>query len=77
MRAIRWALIVGVVAALASSPPDARRFNPAQREGAPYLFNITYWELNNLTDKWVAKAADTLLGAAKPRASRMRANTSR
>ena len=62
MRAIRWALIVGVVAALASSPPDARRFNPAQREGAPYLFNITYWELNNLTDKWVAKAGNALLG---------------
>lgn len=46
--------VIGV--ALLALPPDSRRFNPAQREGAPYLYNITLWELSNFADKWTAKA---------------------
>ena len=41
---------------------DARHFNPAQREGAPYRFNITQWELSNVTDKWLYKVGSILLG---------------
>lgn len=41
---------------------DARHFNPAQREGAPYRFNITQWELSNAPDKWLYKAGSILRG---------------
>ncbi len=46
--------LIGV--ALLALPPDSRHFNPAQREGAPHLYNITFWELSNISDKWTAKA---------------------
>ena len=39
---------------------DARHFNPAQREGAPYLFNITMWELDNVLSKWMFLAKSAL-----------------
>ena len=41
---------------------DTRHFNPAQREGAPYRFNITLWELTNAPDKWLYKAGSILRG---------------
>ena len=44
---------------------DARHFNPAQREGAPYLFNITMWELDNALSKWVFMAKSALQGDAE------------
>ena len=55
-RIIRWALLGVACLALVAGTPDVRRFNPAQRVGAPYLYNITLWELENLADKWTAKA---------------------
>ena len=60
MRVVKWVLVgaLGVLALSISS--DARHFNPAQREAAPYLYNITSWELSNLADKWLAKAMDAL-----------------
>ena len=50
--------MIGVL--LLALPPDSRRFSPAQREGAPYLYNITLWELSNFADKWTAKALEFL-----------------
>ena len=50
--------MIGV--ALLALPPDSRHFNPAQREGAPYLYNITFWELSNIGDKWTVKAKSLL-----------------
>lgn len=61
-RILRWALLGVVCAVLVAGTPDVRRFNPAQREGAPYLYNITLWEVKNLTDKWTAKALDLVNG---------------
>ncbi len=55
-KALRWALLIAVVVGLLALPPDSRHFNPAQREGAPHLYNITFWELSNISDKWTAKA---------------------
>ena len=65
MKLIRWALLGAVLFALLAAIPDSRRFNPAQLEGAPYLYNITLWELENLTDKWAAKLAGLLTGDAE------------
>lgn len=62
---IKWLLLSAILFALLAALPDSRRFNPAQREGAPYLYNITLWELNNLTDKWTAKALGLLNGDAE------------
>lgn len=56
IKLLRWVLLSAILFALLAVLPDSRRFNPALREGAPYLYNITLWELNNLTDKWTAKA---------------------
>ena len=53
-------LLTVAVVALLALPPDSRHFNPAQREGAPYLYNITFWELSNVADKWTAKAKSLL-----------------
>ena len=50
--------VIGV--ALLALPPDSRHFNPAQREGAPHLYSITFWELSNISDKWTAKAKSLL-----------------
>ncbi len=50
--------VIGV--ALLALPPDSRHFNPAQREGAPFLYDITFWELSNIADKWTAKAMSLL-----------------
>ena len=50
--------VIGV--ALLALPPDSRHFNPAQREGAPHLYSITFWELTNISDKWTAKAKGLL-----------------
>ena len=65
MKLIRWAILGAVLFALLAAMPDSRRFNPAQREGAPYLYNIALWELGNLTDKWTAKLAGLLTGDAE------------
>ena len=58
--ALRWTLLSAAAVALIALPPDSRNFNPAQREGAPYLYNITFWELSNIADKWIAKAKSLL-----------------
>ncbi len=60
MRVIRWWLAAVIGVALIALPPDTRHFNPAQREGAPHLYNITFWELGNVADKWTAKAKGLL-----------------
>ena len=52
MRIIRCLLVALIGVALIALPPDSRHFNPAQREGAPHLYNITFWELSNVADKW-------------------------
>ena len=65
MKLLRWVLLSAILFALLAALPDSRRFNPALREGAPYLYNITLWELNNLTDKWTAKAMGFLKGDAE------------
>lgn len=62
---LKWVLLSAILFALLASMPDSRRFNPAQREGAPYLYNIALWELDNLTDKWTAKAIGSLTGNAE------------
>ena len=59
-KALTWTLFVAAVVVLLALPPDSRHFNPAQREGAPYLYNITLWELSNVADKWTAKAKSLL-----------------
>ena len=61
-RALRWALIAALGTLVLSMSTDARRFNPAQREGAPYLYNITMWEVNNALSKWVFRARNALNG---------------
>ena len=60
MRVIRWGLVAVIGVALLALPPDSRHFNPAQREGAPHLYSITFWELTNISDKWTAKAKSLL-----------------
>lgn len=60
MRVIRWWLAAVIGVTLIALPPDTRHFNPAQREGAPHLYNITFWELSNVADKWTAKAKGLL-----------------
>ena len=60
MRVIRWGLVAVIGVALLALPPDSRHFNPAQREGAPHLYSITFWELSNIFDKWTAKAKSLL-----------------
>ena len=57
---LRWTLLAAAAAALVALPPDSRHFNPAQREGAPFLYDITFWELSNIADKWTAKAMSLL-----------------
>ena len=59
-KALKWTLFAAAVAVFLALPPDSRHFNPAQREGAPYLYNITLWELSNVADKWTAKAKSLL-----------------
>ena len=59
-RALRWVLVAALGLLVLSLSSDARHFNPAQREGAPYLFNITMWELDNALSKWVFRAKSTL-----------------
>ena len=61
----KWALLAAACIVLVAMPPDSRRFNPAMREGAPYLYNITLWELGNFSDKWTAKAMGMLNGDAE------------
>lgn len=60
MKLIRWVALGAILFVLLAALPDSRRFNPALREGAPYLYNITLWELSNLTDKWTAKVKGLL-----------------
>ena len=59
-KVLRWTLLAAAAVALLALPPDSRHFNPAQREGAPHLYNITFWELSNVSDKWTAKAKGLL-----------------
>ena len=61
-RALRWVLVAVIGVALIALPSDSRHFNPAQREGAPYLYNITLWEVNNALDKWQFKVMGMLRG---------------
>ena len=63
-KALKWTLLAAAAVALLALPPDSRHFNPAQREGAPHLYNITFWELSNVSDKWTAKAMGLLSGDA-------------
>ena len=59
-KVLRWTLLTVAGVVLLALPPDSRHFNPAQREGAPHLYNITFWELSNIPDKWTAKAKGLL-----------------
>ena len=61
-RALRWVLVAVIGVSLIALSSDARHFNPAQREGAPYLYNITLWEVNNALDKWQFKVMGMLRG---------------
>ncbi len=71
--ALRWALIVGLALALLALRFDSRHFNPAQRAGAPYLYDITLWEVNNLLSKWLFRIAE----AASPDAETARKRDTR
>ena len=62
MKLIRWVLLGAILFVLLAALPDARHFNPAQMEGAPYLYNITLWEVNNALDKWQFKFMGMLRG---------------
>ena len=64
-RILKWAPLAALCVVLVAMPPDTRRFSPALREGAPYLYNIALWELENLSDKWMAKAKGVLNGNAE------------
>ena len=55
-------LVAALGLSVLSIASDARHFNPAQREGAPYLFSITMWEVDNALDKWVFKVKSALSG---------------
>ena len=59
-RALKWVLVAALSVTVLSFGSDVRHFNPAQREGAPYLFNITMWELDNALSKWVFRAKSVL-----------------
>ena len=59
-RSLKWVLVAALGLLVLSLSSDARHFNPAQREGAPYLFNITMWELDNALSKWVFRAKSAL-----------------
>ncbi|MCY4580216.1 MAG: hypothetical protein OXD31_14365, partial [Chloroflexi bacterium] len=61
-RALKWLLVAALGLSVLSIASDARHFNPAQREGAPYLFNITMWEVDNALNKWVFKVKSALSG---------------
>ena len=72
-RALRWALVAALGALMLSMSADVRHFNPAQREGAPYLYNIAMWEVNNALSKWMFRARNALNGggaAARERDAR-------
>ena len=62
MTGFKWTLMAVLGLLVLSMSSDARRFSPAQREGAPYLFSITSWEIRNVADKWVARAWAALPG---------------
>ena len=64
-RAFKWVLVAAIGVLVLSLSSDARHFNPAQREGAPYLFNITMWELDNALSKWVFRAKSALRSDAE------------
>ena len=61
-RVFRWALAAALGLLVLTMTSDVRHFNPAQREGAPYMFNITLWEMENAFNKWVFKARSVLTG---------------
>ena len=61
-RALRWVLVAALGVLVLSMSTDVRHFNPAQREGAPYLYNITMWEVNNVLSKWVFRVRNALNG---------------
>ena len=65
MRVVKWVLSFAVMAFPLVMAPDTRHFNPAQREGAPYRFSITLWELSNAPSKWTFIAKNALNGDAK------------
>ncbi len=64
-RSLKWVLVAALGLLVLSLSSDVRHFNPAQREGAPYLFNITMWELDNALGKWTFLAKNALRGDAE------------
>ncbi len=64
-RTLKWVLVTALGLLVLSLSPDARHFNPAQREGAPYLFNITMWEFDNALSKWMFRAKSALRSDAE------------